>query len=130
MTQRLENLIMEVTETSTHIDFNSETKILTMNGRSIPANAIAFFDPILKWTKSFLKSYPTETKLNISFEYLHTSAARQVFELIKLLKESEKSTNFLTINWYYEENDEDMKQLGMDFSSVIGMPFKFTPFKN
>lgn len=123
----LEKLVIKETSLSTYIEFDNKTKVLVMRGHTVPANAHTFFIPIIKWTEEYLKSNPIKTTLNISFEYLHTSAGKQVFELIKLLNES---GNSITVNWYYEEDDDDMMQLGMDFSSVLGMQFNFATFEN
>jgi hypothetical protein len=33
--------------------------------------------------------------------------------------------NELTINWYYEEGDEDILDMGEYISSILGTPFNF-----
>jgi hypothetical protein len=126
----LENLLIKETALSTHIEFNNKTNVLEMKGFAIPPNAHTFFIPIVEWAENYLKTNPVKTTVNISFKYLHTSAGKNLFELIKLLKQSEQSGHLLTINWYYEEEDEDMKQTGMDFSSILKMQFNFATFDN
>ncbi len=32
--------------------------------------------------------------------------------------------NEIVINWYYEEDDEDMLEAGEDYQSIINVPFK------
>ena len=31
----------------------------------------------------------------------------------------------MTINWYYEDDDEDSHDLGREFESIINIPFTF-----
>ena len=54
---------------------------------------------------------------------MHSTARQLIFELIKLLKQSEKNGNSLKVNWYYEREDDDMMQTGMEFSFTLGMIF-------
>jgi hypothetical protein len=35
-----------------------------------------------------------------------------------------KSNHEVVINWYYEEDDEDMLEAGEDYESIIRIPFK------
>ena len=37
----------------------------------------------------------------------------------------EKSGKDVTVNWYYEEFDEDMREVGEDYSDVINLPFLY-----
>lgn len=123
--QALEKLTIKVSAFSTFIEFDNKTNVLVMRGHNVPADAYTFFIPLMDWTEEYLKLNPGKITLNISFEYLHTAAARQVYELIKYIK---KSGNTLIVNWNYEEEDDDMKQLGMDFSSTLGIEFNFSTF--
>ena len=39
-----------------------------------------------------------------------------------------KSSNAnIQINWFYEEDDEDMLEAGEDYESIIKVPFKMMP---
>jgi len=31
----------------------------------------------------------------------------------------------MQIDWYYDENDEDMKEVGEELSEVVDFPFKY-----
>ncbi|MBO7596417.1 MAG: SiaC family regulatory phosphoprotein [Bacteroidales bacterium] len=35
-----------------------------------------------------------------------------------------KSVAEVVINWYYEEDDEDMLEAGEDYQSILKLPFK------
>ncbi len=125
----LKKLLMEDTKNSLLIEFDNETQQLVMKGRSFPANSQIFFIPLFEWTQNYIKSNPTHTTLDISFVYLYSRAGKQLFDLMKLLNESKKNGNQITINWNYEDGDEDMRQLGKDFSSVLNMEFNFGTFE-
>jgi len=41
-----------------------------------------------------------------------------------LLKRIETSKVEARVNWYYEEDDEDMLEAGEDYDAIIDLPFK------
>ncbi len=127
---RLENLVINTKENLALISFDKDAKVLVMKGHSLPENSYYFFLPILEWTEKYLKTLPDNTTLSIAFEYLHTGATKQIFELMRMLKKSEENGNSITINWYYEEDDDDMKDLGKQFSSALDIKFNFDQFEN
>ena len=45
-------------------------------------------------------------------------------DVFKKLESIHKSGNQLVINWYYEQDDEDMLEAGEDYQAIINVPFK------
>jgi hypothetical protein len=43
--------------------------------------------------------------------------------VFKKLEAIYKNKNDVKINWYYEEDDEDMLEAGEDYESIIRVPF-------
>ena len=41
-----------------------------------------------------------------------------------LLKKLEQCSCAAEVNWYYEEEDEDMQEAGEDYAAIIQLPFK------
>jgi hypothetical protein len=60
--------------------------------------------------------------VNIKLEYFNTSSSKCILDVFKKL-ETVGGTN-MTINWYYEEDDEDMLEAGEDYQAIINIPFK------
>ena len=44
--------------------------------------------------------------------------------MFKKLETIHKAKNEVEVNWYYEEDDEDMLEAGEDYESIIRVPFK------
>jgi ABC-type molybdenum transport system ATPase subunit/photorepair protein PhrA len=57
----------------------------------------------------------------ITHEDIQPSRKADVF---KKLETIHKSKHEVVINWYYEEDDEDMLEAGEDYESIIRVPFK------
>jgi hypothetical protein len=44
--------------------------------------------------------------------------------LLDLFKRLENLSGKVTINWYFEHDDEDMLEAGEDYEAIISIPFK------
>ncbi|MBN2893946.1 MAG: DUF1987 domain-containing protein [Bacteroidales bacterium] len=107
------------------IKFEPDSGVLEMKGRSIPENAIEFFKPLVDWLEDYSKQCKQLTQANIQLEYFNTSSSKCILDIFKKLesinKQDEKD---VVINWYYEEDDEDMLEAGEDYQSILKIPFK------
>jgi hypothetical protein len=45
-------------------------------------------------------------------------------DVFKKLETIHKVNQGVTINWFYDEDDEDMLEAGQDYESIIRIPFK------
>lgn len=103
---------------------NPETGVVEIKGRSIPENSIEFYKPVVDWLEEYSKSPAAKTVVNIQLEYFNTSSSKCILDVFKKLETIKKNQNDIVINWYYEEDDEDMLEAGEDYESIIKVPFK------
>ncbi|NQX99258.1 MAG: DUF1987 domain-containing protein, partial [Flavobacteriales bacterium] len=91
------------------IDFNPNTGLLKIEGRSIPENPIKFYQPIEGWISNFIKTNPKDLILSIHLDYLNTHSTECVLILMKKLEAFYKIQNTnVKVSWNYDEEDEDM----------------------
>ena len=103
------------------VNFLAEEGVLDIKGRSIPENSIEFYKPLIDWIESYSKYPQNKTTVNIQLEYFNTSSSKCILDLFKKL---EAVNHEIVINWYYEEDDEDMLEAGEDYDAIINIPFK------
>lgn len=118
----MENLTLDGTPKTPTVSFNKDNGVLEIKGRSIPENSIEFYKPLLDWIGDYGSSAKSETQINIKLEYFNTSSSKCILDVFKKL-ETLNGTQ-MTINWYYEEDDEDMLEAGEDYQAIISIPFK------
>ena len=107
------------------INFDSEVGKIEMKGRSIPENAIEFYKPLVDWLDEYASVSKDITEANIQLEYFNTSSSKCILDVFKKLETIHKLDNKeVIINWYYEEDDEDMLEAGEDYQSILKIPFK------
>jgi len=117
----MDNLTIEGSAKTPTIEFEGAGKLL-IKGRSIPENSIEFYKPIIDWIGAYGGSPQGNTEVNIQLEYFNTSSSKCILDVFKKL-ETLAGTE-VKVNWYYEEDDEDMLEAGEDYQAIIDLPFK------
>lgn len=116
-------LKIEATEDTPGVDFNANTGIFKLYGRSLPEDAFWFYNPILEWLTDYVKTPLPNTEFHFNLEYFNTASAKQIFKISNILCELSKSKT-VKVNWHYDEGDRDMFSSGGRFSKLCGMPFE------
>ena len=123
----LEKLIIESTEDTPKVIFDSENKLFQISERSLPENAIGFYEPLLNWLNQYANSPFDLTVFEFKLEYFNTASAKQIAKLLLVLENIGKKTN-VVINWYYKKEDSDMLSSGTRFSKLIDLNFNFAEY--
>ncbi len=125
----MDNLIIEGTRQTPEINFDVESGILKLEGRSIPENTFEFFTPVLNWLDAYVNSSPDKIVAKINLEYFNTSSSKYILEILKKLKVFKVEGKEVLVEWYYEEDDEEMMETGEDYEDVSGLPFEIISFE-
>jgi hypothetical protein len=120
----MESLLIEGTAKTPTVRFEANQGLVEIKGRSIPENSVDFYRPLVDWLDRYSQTPKQQTKVNIQLEYFNTSSSKCILDVFKKLETIHKSNHEVVINWYYEEDDEDMLEAGEDYESIIRIPFK------
>jgi hypothetical protein len=110
--------------TSKTPEINLSPGAISISGRSIPEDSVAFYLPVVNWIESYTKQPEQITKVNFRIEYINSGSNRFVYAILKLLDTCHRQGQKVIVTWYYEEDDEIIKELGSDLSSFFKMPIK------
>ena len=116
----MKDLNLEGTEDTPEIKLDKEKQIFYIGGRSLPENSVEFYDPILKWLSEYAEDPNVETKFEFELEYFNTSSSKLILDVLSKLEEIEK----VNVVWYFQEDDEDMKEAGEEFSELVEVDFE------
>ncbi|MFC2175393.1 DUF1987 domain-containing protein [Bacteroidota bacterium] len=120
----MDSISIDGTPKTPSISFNYEQGNLLLKGRSIPENSIEFYKPLVAWLDNYSANPQAKTVCEIQLEYFNTSSSKCLLDLFKKMEAMNKNGNEIIIQWYYEEDDEDMLEAGEDYQSIIDVPFK------
>ncbi len=117
----MDNLQIPGSNKTPEISFDASSKVLSISGRSIPENSIEFYKPMLAWMEEYATTQPESTILQIKLEYFNTSSSKCLLDIFKKL---ETIGGKCQVEWYYEQDDEDMLEAGEDYEAIVHVPFK------
>jgi len=120
----MDTLSIEGTPKTPTVRFDGSKGSVEIKGRSIPENSIEFYKPLVDWLEAYAKEAKPQTQVNIQLEYFNTSSSKCILDVFKKLEAIQKINQGVTINWFYDEDDEDMLEAGQDYESIIRIPFK------
>jgi hypothetical protein len=119
----MDDLIIRPTDKSMAVDISYG--ILSFTGRSILTDPKIFFDPISSWVGKYLKNPADETVVNIKLEYIDTSSTQSLYQMHRQLNSVRKKGLVFMVNWYIEEDDPEMKELGELIEQRLGVEFHY-----
>lgn len=119
---------IEITNKTPEVELNNESGILNFKGRSIPENSIDFYNPVFEWIDRYTSSPQKTTTLNIHLEYFNTSSSKCLLDILKKLRSLDQTNKSkVQVNWYYDEDDEDMLEAGEDYRDIVNLTFNMIP---
>jgi hypothetical protein len=125
---KLNNMYLEQTAKSPLVDFNSYTGELLLSGKSIPENAAAVYENLLKWVLEYVRSPRSTTNLRLNLEYFNTSTAIWLSKIVAALGSIKDKECTLLIHLYFTIEDfdsmeeEDLKDELHPIINMIGNP--------
>lgn len=123
----MENITHKATEDSPEVSFNESNKTLKIIGNSYPENCEIIYIPL----SNFIDNYDVEKNktLNLHFYYnlINSTSTMYIARIIIRISELVKEGLVVTIKWCYDENDEELMDLGEKLSSISKLPFQFVP---
>jgi hypothetical protein len=135
----MQKLFIEEGRRTPAIMLSSDDKLFYIKGASFPEDVRQMYYPVIDWIKKFTekiksgkckifnKDNPIYFQMDLS--YFNSSSAKFFYDIFYELKQLESEGIPVIVEWFYEENDPDMKDAGSDFSEMLEMEFVFTAKK-
>lgn len=114
----------EATEDLPNILFDGNKGVFEISKRSLPENAILFYEPLVNYVAEYLRSPKEETTVVFHFDYISTSSTKQIMKII-LLFDQLQQTKKVALNWNYDKGDIDMLQTGSRLEKLTSLRFSF-----
>ena len=129
----MEKLIIEATGNSPRIVLDPESKNFEFSGESRPENVRKFYLPILEWLETYTKEQEklkdgertSGLECQFNFEYFNSTSAKYILDIFKSLNAINALGIGLDIKWLYEEDDEDMLEVGQEMSRMSKLSFEY-----
>lgn len=108
--------------------FSPNEGVLKIEGRSIPEDPGEFFDNIIEQVNQYYENPKELTRIDIKLEYINSGSSKYMLELMRIFKKNYENGKDCIVNWYYEEDDESIQELGQHYQATVQVPFKFIDY--
>jgi hypothetical protein len=122
-----ETLIIEAKEDTPKVVFDIINRLFEISAKSLPENAIGFYEPVLQWLNEYSNSPLDLTVFDFKLEYFNTASAKQLAKILLILENIAKKSK-VAVNWYYKKEDTDMLASGTRFSKLIDLNFNLIEY--
>lgn len=115
----MKNIKIEATERSPEIAFDFTNNQFSIVGESYPENISVLYGEIIETLEEHFKQLQESTvTFNFELIYFNSSSARVFMELFEMLDKT-AINNEVVINWYFEEDDDTMEEIGEEFGEDL-----------
>jgi hypothetical protein len=113
----MSKLKIAATERSPEVDFDFDKQCLRLRGESYPEDVATFYGPVFEALDDYLHQH-RDCSFEFELIYFNSSSAKAIMSLLERLDEAARSAS-VTINWYYDADDDTMRELGEEFGEDL-----------
>jgi hypothetical protein len=99
--------------------------VIKIKGRGLTVNKTDDSSRIINWIEAYIRKPVDITFVIIDFEYLNSFSTTILVSMLSKLLQLCQQSKKLAIQWYYDEDDEDILERGQYISSTINIPIEF-----
>ncbi|MES2285779.1 MAG: DUF1987 domain-containing protein [Bacteroidota bacterium] len=132
----MDSLIIEATEDSPKIMFDTVSNRFMISGESRPENAGKFYTPVINWIVKYEETLNSrkETKDDsvlvfvFKLDYFNSTSAKYIMDVLLIIKKFVDQGYNINIEWHFDKRDDDMLDAGNEFSDTVDLKFDFIEY--
>jgi hypothetical protein len=118
----MDNLIRFEAKKTPYVFLDQDNGFIELKSKSYMEDSMVFYDPIMEWIYEYVR-HPKDTSVNIDLEFFNTSSAKILLIIIKTLSKVQNSGYKCTVNWFYDDDDDEIRDSGLSFSIMSHAKF-------
>ena len=124
----MDPLIIESATRLPAVSLDAETGKFFLSGRSLPEDGRGFYISILQWVKEYALAPAAETECSFRMEYFNSSSRKCFTDIFKILSSMHQKGYAVKIIWYFEEPDDEMRDMGQWYQNIFKLDFQFCSY--
>ena len=125
----MKSLSIKGTQETPDVTFDKESGVFSISGKSLPEDVKEFYYPIIDWVAEYAKVPNQKTNLKVKMDYFNTASSKMILEIFEKFKEMHDKGFGVVVDWYYQDDDEDMQDAGEDYADIVEVPFNFISYQ-
>jgi hypothetical protein len=124
----MEIINISATEDTPKVILDHVSKNFEISGRSLPEDAVDFYQPVIRWLEELANSPIKGLELSMKLEYFNTASSKLILDILLKLEDIYQEGDLPKIRWYYLATDADMKEAGEEYSEIVALPFEIIEY--
>ncbi|MBN2272869.1 MAG: DUF1987 domain-containing protein [Bacteroidales bacterium] len=124
----MEPLDIKATNDTPRVLFDPDNNLFEISGRSLPEDVVTFYQPVLDWLEEYNQNPLKNTDFVFKYIYFNTATSKLVQDILMKLEHLQENGYAVKVIWYYEQDDEDMLDLGIEFQENVNIPFEIIAY--
>ncbi len=120
----MEVIKIKGTDDTPNVILDAESNIIEFSGRSLPEDVVTFYAPVIQWIEEYTKSPNSKTEVIFRLEYFNTASSKILLDILLKFEDIHNNGNEVVVQWYFQEDDEDMEEAGEEYSEIVDIPFE------
>lgn len=131
----MKNLNIEATEFTPKVNLDVNNKKFELIGMSRPEDVVAFYESVIFKIEGYISSVLEPEKdfsdfkfyLKFDLTYMNSASSKYILQILDHFKKLYNLDAKITVDWYYDDIDDQIFEDGEDLSDVIKIPFNLIP---
>lgn len=116
---------IESTERSPKVTLSNIENRIEIEGVSMINHPLNFYKPVFYWLEKLKETSPPFLSLHINLSFFNTYTSKIILKIFQKALDFESKECKVKFYWHYEEDDEELKEAGEQYSSIISRQFTF-----
>jgi len=120
----MDPIIIDGTQDTPKIMLDAANKKFEISGKSFPADVAQFYQPVLAWIEDYAENPLDQTVLTLKMDYFNTASSKVILDILYRFEDISNEGHKVKIQWYYPDDDEDMKETGEEYDDIVDVEFE------
>ena len=96
---------------------------IVISGQSRLEDPAPFYEELSVVLEKNINEFKTSLSIDFILGYLNSSSSKWLFHILKGIQNNYNGKKIITINWYYDKDDDSIIEAGEVFQSLLNLPF-------
>ena len=124
----MKKLLIEGTISTPTIILDPDNNKFEISGSSRPEGIELFYKPILFWIDDYIKKPNLKTVFDFKLDYFNSASLNMILKILARFESLKDNGHEVTVRWYYEDDDDDLREAGTDFAQLTSVPIELIAF--
>jgi hypothetical protein len=116
-------IAIKETDFTPSVKISSEEQRIIITGPSRLEDPTPFYENLILVLDENIINFKSRFSIDFKLNYLNSSSSKWLFHILKNVQNRFGTSRRMSINWYYDIDDENIMEAGEVFRNLLNVPF-------